>query len=332
MSNDKYTYLFPYEKISNGSRILIYGAGDVGQEYLQQMLLTKYCKVLGFIDRAYDKYPRMIIPIYPLEYIKNITFDYIVLAFKMGAHVRAITKNLIGMGISKERIIYVEPRGYLDVITNDKVSMVKQGGEFAFNRKGISVALKYGAMLGDAIVKKKLFVELVKLMPDCNIDIYSPTAEKIVYPLYREQKNLNAAIEDGGAMYRNYMEKYDLSITVSVMIHIDVFNYDAMAVYNKYAADQVKLLQLSLEKYHLFDTEVHNRFVHMHRMKYLGLNYYTYPNFTGVFHINNTHVEIPLESSYSEEYQTLNLPKKYITINYGGGISSSSKHNEIAKE
>ena len=36
--SEKYTYLFPYEKIPQASRIVIYGAGDVGQEYLQQIL------------------------------------------------------------------------------------------------------------------------------------------------------------------------------------------------------------------------------------------------------------------------------------------------------
>ena len=50
----KYTYLFPYEKIPQGSRIIIYGAGDVGQEYLQQMQITGYCSVIAFIDKAYD--------------------------------------------------------------------------------------------------------------------------------------------------------------------------------------------------------------------------------------------------------------------------------------
>lgn len=39
----KYTYLFPYEKISKDSCIIIYGAGDVGLEYLQQKQITSDC-------------------------------------------------------------------------------------------------------------------------------------------------------------------------------------------------------------------------------------------------------------------------------------------------
>ena len=82
--DQRYTYLFPYEQIPYKSNILIYGAGDVGQEYLKQMMLTKYATVLGFVDRAWDKYPQMVVPIYSPEQVGRISFDYIVLAFKMG--------------------------------------------------------------------------------------------------------------------------------------------------------------------------------------------------------------------------------------------------------
>lgn len=78
---DRYTYLFPYERIPQGVKILIYGAGDVGQEYLKQMMLTKYATVLGFVDHAWDKYPQMVVPIYSPEQVRSISFDYIVLAF-----------------------------------------------------------------------------------------------------------------------------------------------------------------------------------------------------------------------------------------------------------
>ena len=79
--SEKYTYLFPYEKVPYGSRI-IYGAGDVGQEYLQQMLMTDYAEVLCFLDRAFDKYPAIVIPIFSPEKVVELTFDYIIIATK----------------------------------------------------------------------------------------------------------------------------------------------------------------------------------------------------------------------------------------------------------
>lgn len=72
---NQYTDLFPYEKIPYGSKILIYGAGDVGQEYLRQMLLTQYCEVIGFVDRAHDKIPPMVVPV--MHRIKSLNWHSI---------------------------------------------------------------------------------------------------------------------------------------------------------------------------------------------------------------------------------------------------------------
>lgn len=108
--NGNYTYLFPYEKIHQRARIIIYGAGDVGQEYLQQMRITGYCEVVAFIDRAYDKYPPMIVPVYPVEKVSTLTFDHVLLVFKVGTHVRAVAKLLLTYGIEADKIIYTEPR------------------------------------------------------------------------------------------------------------------------------------------------------------------------------------------------------------------------------
>ena len=78
----KYTYLFPYEKIPQGARIIIYGAGDVGQEYLQQLLMTGYAEAICFLDRAYDRYPAMVIPVLPPDKVADLNFDYVVIAMK----------------------------------------------------------------------------------------------------------------------------------------------------------------------------------------------------------------------------------------------------------
>ena len=47
---NKYMYLFPFEKVKAGSKILIYGAGDVGMEYFQKVKMAGYCDCIGFID------------------------------------------------------------------------------------------------------------------------------------------------------------------------------------------------------------------------------------------------------------------------------------------
>lgn len=330
--SEKYTYLFPYEKIPQGSRIIIYGAGDVGQEYLQQMELTGYCEVVAFVDKAYDKYAPMIVPIYPVDSVRTLPFDYVVLAFKMGAHVRTVTKKLVELGVDNERIVYIESRRDVELFVSETGDTNLGQCDFAYNRPGISIALKYGPGLGDAIVKKKIFMELVSMEPNCYIDIYCPGISTVVHSFYSDQKNLNSIFDDGGALYASQHKKYDLSLTLSFMMEVDSVNYERLKEYNIEFAEKMKKLQEACSNYHLTGAGVIQRYVHFHRMKFLDLNYYTYPNYTGVFNIKDHKVTIPLETSYKEIARQLDLPEKYITINYGGGVVANSMNNEIAKE
>lgn len=330
--SEKYTYLFPYEKVPQGSRIIIYGAGDVGQEYLQQMQITRYCEVIAFIDKAFDKYDPMIVPIYPLDSIKSLSFDYVVLAFKTGAHVRAVTKSLIDLGVSNEIIIYVESRKDVELFVSDASVTRARKIDFAYNRPGISIALKYGPGLGDAIVKKKIFMEIVSMEPNCHIDIYCPGISQVIHSFYSDQKNLNTVFDDGGALYASHQKKYDLSLTLSFMMEVDNFNYERVKEHNIEFAEKLKQLQEACSNYHLTGVGVIQRYVHFHRMKFLGFDYYTYPNYTGVFTIKDHQVKIPLDESYEARVHQLALPEKYITINYGGGVAANSTNNEIAKE
>lgn len=330
--SEKYTYLFPYEKIPQASRIVIYGAGDVGQEYLQQMQITGYCEVVAFVDRAFDKYPPMIVPVYPVEKVKKLSFDYVVLAFKMGAHVRAVTKSLLSLGVAEEKIIYLEPRREVEVLAGFEGVDENKSYDFAYMHEGISIALKYGPGLGDAVVKKKFFTEFVDMAPNCRLDIYSPGVGGIIHSLYDDQPNLNAVIDDGGALYTKHKSRYDLAFTVAFMLDVDVVKYEKLKAIAPIFAERMEKLQNACKVYNLSSVGVIQRFVHFHRMKFLGLNYYTYLNSTRVFDIRNHEVHIPLDAMYEEEYRRLCLPNKYITVNYGGGVDASSKNNSIAKD
>lgn len=330
--SQKYTFLFPFEKVPQNSRILIYGAGDVGREYLEQLEITGYCNVVAFIDRAYDKYTQMIVPVYPVEKAATLSFDYVVLAFKMGTHVRAVRKKLHTIGIAAEKIIYIPPR------MNVKVLALSTGSgngipRFAYLHDGISIALKYGSGLGDAIVKKKVVTELVRMAPNCKVDIYTPGVSGMVKSIYRDLPNLNLVIDDGGALYAMHKSSYSLAFSMLLfMLNVDVLNREKIEAYNPDFTEKMRSLQQAVNEYNLSVMSVTSQYVHFQRMKFLGLNYYNYLNYTGVLDIKGHDVFIPLESSFKTKYGQLALAENYITINYGGGVDASSKNNAIAKD
>ena len=45
-------YLFPYSCVRHGMKIIIYGAGNIGKQYVRQLECTSYCDVICIADRS----------------------------------------------------------------------------------------------------------------------------------------------------------------------------------------------------------------------------------------------------------------------------------------
>lgn len=327
-----YTYLFPFEKIQFGSRILIYGAGDVGQAYLKQLLMTKYAEVVAFIDRAWDRYPAMVVPVYSSKEISRLSYDYIVLAFKMGNFAEDVKKNLISSGVDEKKIIFTGAR-------NDDVQIVLPKAEIsylvkdelAYEKSNVSVALKYGPGLGDAIIKKRLFMELSKLAPNAKFDIYAPNGSKYINSIYSDQPNLNIVVDDGGALYAQHHEKYGFSISIFFMIQVNHVKYDVLNKYCPVLADIAHKIEASNEKYGLSIYPATQNWIHFGRAYYMGWNCYNLYNYTGAFDIQDKIVNIPLQSEYKTAFEAMSLGR-YVTVNYGNGIATKGNQKLISKQ
>ncbi|MCI9141181.1 MAG: glycosyltransferase family 2 protein [Lachnospiraceae bacterium] len=87
----KLYYLFPFDRIKQGSQIVIYGAGRVGQDYLQQIRLTQYCDVTAVVDQSYMNLPGARSP----EELKNIECDYVLVAAHFSSVRESMKKNIM---------------------------------------------------------------------------------------------------------------------------------------------------------------------------------------------------------------------------------------------
>lgn len=327
----KYTYLFPYEKIRQGSRIAIYGAGDVGREYLQQMLMTGYAEVTCFLDRAYDKYPSMVVPVLPPDKVVEIDFDYIVIAMKTAVFCRDLSRYLLNKGVSEEKIIYIGARGECGSLYTEGSADNGEKLEYAYKKAPLSIALKFGPGLGDAVIKKRLFREIVAMAPESKIDIYTPGGAKFIESFYADEPNLNCAIDDGGALYAQNHKEYGLSMSIFYMIQIDHIEYGRLKEVNKDFAEQMLLHEIRHKEYGLGLFPTVQNHLHFRRVMYLGKNCYTLYDYTDIFRIKDQKVNIPLRPEYTSEYQGLELGH-YITFNYGNGAAGKGNKEIISKQ
>ena len=88
-------YLFPFEKLRKGSRVAIYGCGDIGKQFAEQILHRRYAEIICFIDKNAGQKYFMNIPIYePDEFRKNeCDADAVIVA--SFAHKNEIHQNII---------------------------------------------------------------------------------------------------------------------------------------------------------------------------------------------------------------------------------------------
>ncbi|GHU50063.1 hypothetical protein AGMMS49975_00350 [Clostridia bacterium] len=94
---------FPYDKICKDSRIVLYGAGQIGREYIRQIKKTQYCEVALWVDKNCDD--DCVSPPSRLSDMNAKNYDYVVLATTNKKYVEEMKHVLKEVGIPDERIV-----------------------------------------------------------------------------------------------------------------------------------------------------------------------------------------------------------------------------------
>ena len=88
-----------------GSKIVLYGASEVGQEYAEQIDRTGYADIVLWVDRDYRLFTGL--DVKPPESVKEIpTYDYVVVAVSNVSTYANVQKRLEDMGVSIHKIIW----------------------------------------------------------------------------------------------------------------------------------------------------------------------------------------------------------------------------------
>lgn len=96
-------YHFPFTKVQENSRVVLYGAGKVGNAYYHQLKEAEGYEVVLWVDRSYEKYKKEVVP--PSQ-IQDICYDYVVIAAVSPNIIAEIHDELRKMGVEEDRIIY----------------------------------------------------------------------------------------------------------------------------------------------------------------------------------------------------------------------------------
>lgn len=107
--NIRFKYLNPYMNLLNNKRVILYGAGLVGQDYYKLYKKMKDYNLILWVDENWHSFCENEYKVQTVESIKDVEYDYILIAVKAPNVVVEIRKNLINVGVADEKIIWKQP-------------------------------------------------------------------------------------------------------------------------------------------------------------------------------------------------------------------------------
>lgn len=107
------SYQFPFDKIPQGSKIVLYGAGAVGKAYYYSLKGCDYASIVAWVDKNREnKIKNGYHVIHPQE-IESIQFDYIIICIEAREIALEIKNTLVNELAVDERKIFWEPPKFL---------------------------------------------------------------------------------------------------------------------------------------------------------------------------------------------------------------------------
>ena len=96
-------FLFPYAHVPRNSRIVIVGARVMARHYYAQMVLNGYCDVVACVSH---ENPFQLSYVKKMEILKDVQFDYAIIAYAEPYLVDPVVAFLKEMGINDDRIVF----------------------------------------------------------------------------------------------------------------------------------------------------------------------------------------------------------------------------------
>lgn len=304
--------LFPFEYVPKDSRVIIYGYGVFGRAYISQIKETKWCSVVGVMDKKYEKLDNE--TILDISICKNCgLYDYIVVAISDLIVGNSIIDMLVNNGAKRETIVFHHDRHKADR---------KQITTHTSNIDKLVVQFLITGGIGDGIMETAFYNRLIQIVPDAIIDVYGEPYLKFIY---ENKANVRNVCDYNNSLLN--VEDYDLIIQASWGVKVHYCNYETL----KAKAGELYDVVRETEKYE-------NKFAHMssrekqaYRVKEAQANdkdRFWLMGCGDIWKLSSNMMKLELFPGYLEKYRKLNL-KKYITVNSGADLRKTQNKEDV---
>lgn len=135
--NRNMVWIDPYwlDRLPENARIILYGAGELGEKYWKQMRARPDIKYLFCVDKKYKELSRKDFPVKSPQKILDSEFDYIVITIKNEKKAMEIQERLLKQKVSREKIVWCrQPEGYWRYMEAEGL-LAREDGEKSGNHR-----------------------------------------------------------------------------------------------------------------------------------------------------------------------------------------------------
>lgn len=298
--------LFPFEFIPKGSRIIIYGLGNLGLRYIEQNEITSWCEIVAVsdINEQTDLRYEYIRPQKIVE-VKNC--DYVVIAIKSFLVFKGLYDSFISEGIAEEKIVSYHKR------ISDFEMTIEEEKPVQEQKSEVTVKIIMDGGIGDAVMETAFYNRLISLDPKIVIDI---VGAGFCSNVYSGKNNIRAIYMINDSVPTD--EQYDIVFGYHWGIKVYYCNYDRLKrksdiLYKKVIENDED------DKYWRNYSKNKELYIRMKYDEIKGTSKIKLMGRGDVWSLSPDMMSIELNPEYEDVYKEYNL-NKYITI--AGGFDS----------
>lgn len=107
--NKNLLWIDPYwlDNLPSNSRIVLYGAGELGKKYRRHLESREDLRYIACVDPNFEKCNEESFPVLPVESLENLDYDYVVITIKNPAKAKEVKESLAKL-VPMERILWFE--------------------------------------------------------------------------------------------------------------------------------------------------------------------------------------------------------------------------------
>lgn len=183
-------------------RVVVYGAGRVGQDVFAQLVRYQTCSLVAWVDRNYEKYDYSYCKILDPDLILNMDYDRVVIAIMNDKTVASVKATLISKGVPEEKIYTAVFERYEDGLKYENIGyniveilggLGNQMFQYAFYRSLQNKGLDTKVYLGSFVGYKRRF-----MLPDIFNNVMIEEDESNAYHSFKSVLNDHSFFEEQG--------------------------------------------------------------------------------------------------------------------------------------